>query len=1315
MQSDGKVVVVGETQDESNGSLLTQQFTVVRFNVDGTPDTSFGARSYGGGNGYFFTVPFQAASDLVATAVAIQPDGKIVVGGLANDQGSIIQIVARYLPDGTLDTSFGQPRNDIPGGVPAGVVVGGPNAGVSSIVIENSGDILLAGPGDGNFAVEQLTPNGMVDGSYSGKHGSLDLGGDDEVHAMTIDYTGSVQSNPNYGKAILVGALDGEIGVIRLNADGSLDDSFSGDGKLVMPFSSDANFAVANGVAVEANGKIVIAGEVHSSSTGNYSFGILRLNTNGTLDNSFGGSNGTTSVTFPTFGLSNTEEYAECVTIGQTGDLLVGGGVGHSEGVLAGLTSDGILDPAFAGGGMVRADVASVIISNVVLGPNGTFYTTGGEGYVTQRFFDRGMATVHIFSNDPVGAEAGQDTASFQIFRDEALPVATRVFYTLGGTATPPGTLLNSGDYTGISTIATLQYVDIPADQNFSAPIVITPRDDSVAEDDETVIITLKENPGVYDVVVPKAQTLTILDNDRQLSGTVFNDADADGSFGNNEAGLSGWTVFDDVNGNGRLDSGEPNTVTNGKGQYFMGSLGVGIKNIRAVLQTGFHQTSPVAADNILLSINSDVKDVNFGENDNATISGTVFNDLNGNGIKDSSEPLLTGWTVFVDLDQDRVLESYDLSTVTNNGAYSFNSIAPGIGYLVELVMQSDWVSTAPSANNDLDYFNLTVSPGQTSANHAFGVRQRSISGNVFNDLDRDGVKDPNESGLANLDVWIDTNGNGQFDPFPVQQDLGGITIQLPADTYAVTDANGNYNIVGGLAASTYAVQVNLPIGDTQTLPLNNAPRTVSLVSNPVSTGNNFGISQGQVKLVTTSITGSVFSDLNGNGVRDLENPTESDNVGWLVWLDTDNDGSLDNGEVSQTTDGGGNFNFDNLQPDVTYHLRSQLQSGWIATTPGEFDVTLNQDQSIDEHFGVQQEAMISGNVFNDADGNGAKTSGEAGIAGVKVYLDQDKDGSPGLTEPFTMTDPSGNYSFTLPAGTYRIREVVPGGRRLDSPASGFFDVRVDPGQIIPGENFANAPTSDPSTVTLQGETATLAGGTAARHDNGGYTGTGYADFGDTKFQRPVDRHALRRRNGFTGLALRQRRNYQSAAVDCRQRRDDRLRCLRTDRLMDHLVHRVHQHQPESRQRHHQSHRHHQRGGANIDSLTINTAPAAAIYQGESATLAGGTLAKHDNSGFTGTGYTDFGSTNSSATFTVAGNGSNETLTFRYANGSTANRPLSVSVNGTVVGSVTFGPTGSWTTWSTITLNVNLLTGSNLIKLIVTGTDGPNLDWLSVS
>jgi hypothetical protein len=144
--------------------------------------------------------------------------------------------------------------------------------------------------------------------------------------------------------------------------------------------------------------------------------------------------------------------------------------------------------------------------------------------------------------------------------------------------------------------------------------------------------------------------------------------------------------------------------------------------------------------------------------------------------------------------------------------------------------------------------------------------------------------------------------------------------------------------------------------------------------------------------------------------------------------------------------------------------------------------------------------------------------------------------------------------------------------------------------------------------------------------------------------------------------------------------------------------------------------------GANLDSLTVRPAttnpppPTSNVYQAESATRSGAVVSTA-NAGYTGSGFVDY--VNSSGDFiewtvnaTAAGS---RTLEFRYANGGNADRPLEVKVNGAVASArVSFGTTGSWTTWKTVRITVTLLAGDNKIRLSATGSSGPNVDSLTL-
>lgn len=255
---------------------------------------------------------------------------------------------------------------------------------------------------------------------------------------------------------------------------------------------------------------------------------------------------------------------------------------------------------------------------------------------------------------------------------------------------------------------------------------------------------------------------------------------------------------------------------------------------------------------------------------------------------------------------------------------------------------------------------------------------------------------------------------------------------------------------------------------------------------------------------------------------------------------------------------------------------------------------------------------------------------------------------------------------------------------------------------------------TDPASVLLQAENATLTGGTVVAKNQPGFTGTGFADFGGQNSAAqfginrvaagvvsvairyanggPTERVLVVRVNGvdvvnFAAIPTGSFATWKTSTFDITLKAGANTIKLTASSAA---------------------------GGPNVDSLTINR---KVTLQAENATFAGGTKASSANSGFTGTGYADFGQKNSTVTFAnvTRSTAGSATLTFRYANGSTANRPLSITVNGTVIGTRTFAPTGSWTNWTTIDVTVSLLSGNNTIKLTATGAEGPNLDSLVIT
>jgi endoglucanase len=128
-------------------------------------------------------------------------------------------------------------------------------------------------------------------------------------------------------------------------------------------------------------------------------------------------------------------------------------------------------------------------------------------------------------------------------------------------------------------------------------------------------------------------------------------------------------------------------------------------------------------------------------------------------------------------------------------------------------------------------------------------------------------------------------------------------------------------------------------------------------------------------------------------------------------------------------------------------------------------------------------------------------------------------------------------------------------------------------------------------------------------------------------------------------------------------------------------------------------------------------APAATGYEAEAATISQGVV-ESNHPGFTGTGFVNYDNiTGSYVQFTVSATTAGATnVTLRFANGQTANRPMDITVNGTLVADdLAFGSTGAWTTWREATINTSLQAGSNTIRATATTANGgPNLDKLTV-
>jgi uncharacterized delta-60 repeat protein len=311
LQSDGKILVGGEI-----GNLGG----VIRLNTNGTVDTSFGSAG-------IVTIRFRDVQN-IATGIAVQTDGKILVGGTGLPGGG--QLV-RLNTNGSLDTTFNS-------GGSVFIFPGNPGP----IIVQPDGRIVLS---EAAFEVAQLQrfdSNGQLDTSF-GSSGTAPL-----ISAGAI----ALQSD---GKFVISSQQ-----VARYNSNGSLDTTFGILGQA--PALPNAVF----GTAVQTNEQIVTAGNVTSSISlgGNSSgFGLMRFSSNG-LPDIFFGSHGGVITSFP----ASPQAGANALAIQSNGALVAAGSAGTTNAssfALARYLSQGQLDTTFGTGGRVTTNFGSGTVASI--------------------------------------------------------------------------------------------------------------------------------------------------------------------------------------------------------------------------------------------------------------------------------------------------------------------------------------------------------------------------------------------------------------------------------------------------------------------------------------------------------------------------------------------------------------------------------------------------------------------------------------------------------------------------------------------------------------------------------------------------------------------------------------------------------------------------------------------------------------------------------------------------------------------------------------------------------------------------------------
>ena len=357
MQSNGKIYAVGAKEGaffETNGIFIS------KYNTDGSLDTSYNNLGINGLPGTK-EIGYGANYEFCHTAV-LQPDNKLIVAGSSNGSFSI----SRLLENGDYDTDFSGDGKMI---YSFGAGIG---SKINKILLQTDGKILGIGQAyngvDYDFGIARFNTDGSLDTTFatSGK-AIVSIG-------PANDFGKDAILQPD-GKIVICGYSNNSSGdsfsIIRLNADGTLDTSFATNGKIYFNIPSKLN-CVAEAIAIQTDGKILIAGHADGD------FAILRYNTNGILDNTFGSSGYSTT----DFGNSQDKVYA--ISIRPDGRIILAGNSYDPlistflDFGIASYNTDGSLDTTFDTDGKMTIPMGySSGIKDLLIQPDGNLVFGG--------------------------------------------------------------------------------------------------------------------------------------------------------------------------------------------------------------------------------------------------------------------------------------------------------------------------------------------------------------------------------------------------------------------------------------------------------------------------------------------------------------------------------------------------------------------------------------------------------------------------------------------------------------------------------------------------------------------------------------------------------------------------------------------------------------------------------------------------------------------------------------------------------------------------------------------------------------------------
>jgi uncharacterized delta-60 repeat protein len=971
-----------------------------------------------------------------------------------------------------------------------GVVTANPflfvDGGASAVHVLSSGDILVAGYGRGStpnsdesstgLELARFLPDGELDTTF-GDNGTVYIPAEDNLTGMVVTPTGNI---------MLAGANETGTTLAELSAAGALDRSFGTDGVLHSAWTDVGSYNTALGIAQGSDGSIYLAGTA-ANKNGTTNFSLLKVNAAGTQASTFNYAlepySGGSAIVYDD-GMLVLGGYSSSGAPGSAGDT--------SQFTLLGVNTNGTIDRTFGSQGVVRTSIeVTSHIEGLAVSPSGdivavgtainsgTEYANDGSQVTTDIGLVRYLPSGKL---DPTFGESGivlalgddvlpgiqsiesVETPAIAIEADNSIVVAGSVTGGEEGTFTTihfgiTGNVIAVGGFGSSSDIdpESLEAVTIAGGNVFVAGYVD--------------LQGLSISTVSQDLVLAKLNSDLTLSSDFAIDQSLasqYSDGPGNVVFGNPDGYLAGQYIGPSAVKSAQAPDGQIVVLSPGLEDGVDDAASTLVRyNADGTRDLSFQP--PAGLTGTALAVQSDGKILVAG---NAT-SGFVR--LNTDGSVDTSfnatGPSLVGASSIVEL------PGGDLLVAVGENVYRFLSNG---------TFDTSFGNVGTASNANLTASAMTVESNGTivvvGGDTVECFTSAGLIDKAFNTTGQLTLSDFDEdTGLAST-VLIGSHGNilvGGADQVVALSPIGTLipgfgsagVETIPDASAAATgnpfviaalalDSQGDILVGGALSYSanqqlirlSSAGQLDKAFGDNGFTSLN--PLDVAGDDSIVT--NIFANAQGQIYLVgaqdvsdgdqldvvtlarfndVASISGVVFNDRNGDGKQEAG---ETGIASRTVYADLSNSGHFETGDPYTITNSQGKYTLTGL-PAGPLLIRQILPSGQRESTPaygGAFHVTLGSTPLTNINFGSTSTIYISGEVFNDGNGNGKLEINETGLANVRVYIDEAKTGMYVTSDPSVLTDASGTFVFTgVAAGTYTLRVVPPTGYDQTDPS----------------------------------------------------------------------------------------------------------------------------------------------------------------------------------------------------------------------------------------------------------------------------------------